>query len=156
MEKSAKRTLICTVRPRSPCRRSRQPTCSARSTAHARSTSMSAMSCSKVVSLEIDLASRSGTTGRSSRPCARFHRCSPHGAEAALQRVQRPLPKLADGADAQPLENLAALLAHSPQSLDWQRIEKRLHTVWLDDNQGVRLLQVAGDLGQELVGGYAY
>ena len=40
-EKSAKRTLSCTVRPRSPCRRSRQPTCSTRSTSQARSTSMS-------------------------------------------------------------------------------------------------------------------
>ncbi len=64
--------------------------------------------------------------------------------------------KLADGADAQPLENLAALLAHAPQPLDWQRIEKLLHTVCLDDDQGVGLLQVAGDLGQELVGGHAY
>ena len=68
VEKSAKRTLSCTMRPRSPCRRSRQPTCSTRSTSQARKTSNSAMSRSKVVSLEIDLASRSGTTGRVSRP----------------------------------------------------------------------------------------
>jgi predicted nuclease with TOPRIM domain len=54
-----------------------QPTCSTRFTSQARRTSRSAMSRSNVVSLEIDFASRSGTTGRSSRPWANCQRCSP-------------------------------------------------------------------------------
>jgi hypothetical protein len=35
----------------------------------------------------------------------------PATAKAALKRVQRPLPKLAYRVDAEPLEDLAALLA---------------------------------------------
>ena len=77
-------------------------------------------------------------------------------AEAGLEHVQGPLAKLADGADAQPLEDLAALLADAPEPLDRQRIEELLHLVRLHDDQGVGLLQVAGDLGQELVGGHAH
>ncbi len=66
VEKSAKRTFSCTVRPRGPCRCSRQPTRSVNSTSQARSTSRSLMSCSSVVSCEIDLASCCDQLGR---PC---------------------------------------------------------------------------------------
>ena len=47
-------------------------------------------------------------------------------------------------------------LADAPEPLDRQRIEELLHLVRLHDDQGVRLLQVAGDLGQELVGRHAH
>ena len=89
-------------------------------------------------------------------PWAKLPQVLAAAAEAGLEHVQRPLAELADGADAQPLEDLAALLADAPEPLDRQRIEELLHLVRLHDDQGVGLLQVAGDLGQELVGGHAH
>lgn len=60
--------------PLRPCRRMRRPTCPLSSSSQARKTSGSSMSSANVVSCEMDLASRSGITRRSSIPCARFRK----------------------------------------------------------------------------------
>jgi hypothetical protein len=51
--------------------------------------------------------------------------------------------------------NPAALLPDAPEPFHRQRVEEVLHVARLDD-QGVRLPEVAGDLGQELVRDHTY
>lgn len=48
------------------------------------------------------------------------------GAEVALEGLYRPPAKLADGANAEPLKDLAPLFADTPQPFNRKWIEKRL------------------------------
>ena len=64
------------------------------------------MSLAKVVSCEMDFASCSGTTGRSSMPWASSHKCSPLLPKRCRSNVDGHLSQLADRVDAQLLEHL--------------------------------------------------
>ena len=75
--------------------------------------------------------------------------------EQVIECGERHLPELTDRANAQLLKDLASDLSDAPQSPDRQRIEKRLNFTRFNHDETVRLLQSAGDLGNELVGGHA-
>ena len=77
VRKSEVRTFNSTVRPRTPRRRSRPPSCSTRSNSQARKAARSSTSRAKVVSVLSDWACSSVTTGRSSRPWASCQKWRP-------------------------------------------------------------------------------
>src|SRR6516162_11338791 len=68
-----------------------------------------------------------------------------------LERFPRHPPNVTDRPGAELLQSLAGVAPHAPQAADRQGIEKLLHAGGVDDDKAIGLLQIAGDLGQELV-----
>ena len=73
-------------------------------------------------------------------------------AKDLLKLLESHLPKLSDGLDSETREGPAGHLADAPNPTNGQRIEKRLPLSFFDHDQAVRLLEVAGNLRQKLVG----
>ena len=61
-----------------------------------------------------------------------------------------------DGVNAESPEHFAPLLPYTPQPFDGQRIKERFDLTQLHGHEPIRLLDVAGDLGEKLVGGHAF
>ena len=101
--------------------------------------------------MEIDLASRSGITGRAVAAVGKVPKLLAALAEVRIEHFEWASSKLRDRADAQPLKDLAALLADAPKPLHWKRVEELFHLIRRHHDQSVRLTQIAGDLGQEFV-----
>jgi hypothetical protein len=77
-------------------------------------------------------------------------------AKALLERFARQGSDLADRLYPQALECLSGNEAYAPQPADRKGIEELLHPAGLNHHEPVRLLQVAGNLSQELVGRHAH
>ena len=67
------------------------------------------------------------------------------------KQTGRQLTQLADRLDAQPFEDPSGGFSHAPQAGHGQWVEELRDAVRLDNDKPVRLIQVAGDLGEELV-----
>ena len=74
--------------------------------------------------------------------------------KTVFQGIDGPLAKLTDGANAELLKDLAPLFPDTPEPLDGQRIKELFDLIRLHDQESIGLLDVAGDLGQTLVGGH--
>ena len=64
--------------------------------------------------------------------------------------------ELANCLNAQPCNLLLCHSADAPEATDWQWIEEVLDPVGVDDNQRVRLPEIARQLREELVGSNAH
>ncbi len=122
----------------------------------ARRTSRSATSRGKVSSWPIDFVSRSGSTGRSSRPQASSWSWWPWARPRASTRLAsgraaRSPMRL----DAEPLQPGQGGRADAPEPADGVGVEEGQLAAGLDDEHPVGLGVVAGQLGQQLVGGDA-
>ena len=72
-------------------------------------------------------------------------------AKATDELLARRPPELADRADAQRCEPCGRLLADTPDTADWQRVEDGLFPFLRDDDETVRLLEIRSQLGQEFI-----
>jgi len=73
------------------------------------------------------------------------------GAEAARKQLERQPAEIGNRANTELLHDLATLPTDAPNLRDRQGVQKPLNVFGLDHDEAVRLLQVAGYLGQELV-----
>jgi len=69
------------------------------------------------------------------------------------QQIGRQSPQRPDRPDAQLLTLAAGDAADAPQPSHRQWVQKLLDAIRIDNDQSIRLFEVAGDLGQKLVGG---
>src|SRR5262245_56718006 len=77
-------------------------------------------------------------------------------AEMLLERLQRQPPDLLNRLNSQPLKRLARDPTDSPEPPHRQGVEELLNPIRLDYDKSIGLFQVAGDLGQELIGSHSH
>ncbi len=91
------------------------------------------------------------------RPVVLAPRQAPHFAgrlaEMAAEKGFVGTRELADGGDADALQQLGGFLARPPQAADGHGPQERRHFLRPDHDQPVGLFPVGGQLGQEFVGG---
>ena len=109
------------------------------------------MSVSNVVSLEIVLAPRSGTTLRSSMPRASRHSRRPSLGKLLHQLVFVGALQIGDDAEAALRQPLLRGRSHAEDEADRLVREHRARFVLVERGKAARLVEVGGDLGQELV-----
>ena len=113
------------------------------------------MSSAKVVSWEIDFSAWSGVTARASSPWARRQSRSPRLPKRRMQRLAVAGAQVGDGADALGLERAHGGAADAPDDRDRLAGEEVGGLGAADQREAARLVEVGGDLGEELVVGEA-